>query len=393
MINNIISYAKEYGRQTFSQMPFNEVDALLLCQLSYLNYKDFVGSFEDESVPLPISNIYYDPEREKIFDGYWYRDENRELFETVVNSTRYGSMKLYGYTDLEITEEDTVFSAVTFLISKDHDFVAFRGTGADLTGWKEDMKLAYSRPVGAQKLAAAYLETALSKVNGNLSVGGHSKGGNLAVYAAMCCPEEERERILTVYDNDGPGFRPELIDNDGYRAVKDKIRKFIPRSSAVGVILENTGRYEVVDCWGVGNLQHNTYTWKSENGSFLRSKDMKLSKKTRDAALNDWILSLTEDEIATFIDTLYDTITASDAKSVYDLKADLSGSLKGSIHYVKELDVDTKKALQKIIISFKDKYGDYAAEEVVRVKRSFRNEMESLYLGAASLLSRKKDSE
>ncbi len=388
MINNIITYVKEYGNRTFDAMPFCEADSLVLCQLSYLNYGPFVNGFED---PLgsPVEMIRFDARMEELFEGYWYKEENRELFDAVSMSSRFGSMRISFYENVNDEETDTQFSAVTYQFAKGMRYVAFRGTDASLIGWKEDMKLAYSRPTGSQKLAVSYLEKAAESTTGTLYTGGHSKGGNLAVYAAMSASEEVRDRIETIFNHDGPGFRPEVLDNDGYRSIRDRIRKYIPRSSAVGIILDTDDDYEVVDCWRIGNLQHNAYTWKSEKGMFLRAEGMKNAKKVADKALNEWILSLSDEEIGTFIDTVYDVLTASDAKNVFDIRNDLRESISGAKAYLADLDEDTKKALQKIVKSFIDIYGDHAEEEFRSLQRSFRDEIQALYRGAAELLSRR----
>lgn len=390
MVNNIITYSSEYAGTDFERLPFNEVDSLIFCQLSYLNYAPFVKGLKENDRAVSFSDIYYSERLDELFEGYWYKDENRELFKNVALSGRYGKIKINYYENVNEEKTDTQFSAVTFMISPDETYIAYRGTDASLIGWKEDLKLAYSKPINAQKLAAAYLMDIAALLCGKLYTGGHSKGGNLAVYAAMNADASVRDRIINIFDHDGPGFRPELLAGGSYNDIKKKIKKYIPRSSVVGIILEDEMDYEVIDCWSVGTLQHNTYTWKSENGAFIRAKEMTDQKKLRDAALNEWILSLSESEIDTFIDTFYEIITATDAKNVFELKNNPRLSMTKAGDAVRELDEDTKKALQKIFKSFIDIYGAKAEEEFKNMQRSFKDEVQSLYRGAAELIAKRK---
>ncbi len=389
MVNNIITYVQQYGKHSVAEFPFNEVDALVLCQLSYLDFSASIYPETERKDAVLISEIAYLPRVERLYEGFWYKDENRELFRAVSESTRFGSMRLWRFEELKDEDRTLQFAALTFAIDKDTDFVAFRGTDASLIGWKEDLMLAYSRPTGAQKHALKYLTGILESTDGHILAGGHSKGGNLAVYAAMNLPRDLQERIDTVYDNDGPGFRPEILEQSDYENIRGRIRKFIPHSSVVGVILEENDDYELIECWKLGTLQHNTYTWKSEKGAFLRASGIDPKKRIRDAALNEWILSLSEEEITVFIDTLYEFLTSEDSESLYDLKNNLKKSIIDSFRISRDLDENTKKALQNILKSFIDIYGEHAAAEVANMRRSFREELRSLYLGAADLLSRK----
>lgn len=350
-MENIISYIKDWGRYPLSERPFNEVDSLILCQLVYLNYEKFVPGWEDKKEPVSIQSIYSHPERDVILDDYWYRQNNKEMFAALAESVRFGRLKMNAYVNVINEEEETQFSAMTYFLEDGSIYVAYRGTDATLVGWKEDLNLAFSKPLPSQYLAVKYLEKAAEAFGGNFYVGGHSKGGNLAVYAAMNCREETRKRLIKVFNNDGPGFRPEIREQGNYSAIEDRVIKFIPRSSLVGMILENHGTYEIVESRGIGTFQHNTYSWKIKDGTIVRAKNMTSAKIKRDAALNEWILSLSEEEIHLFIDTLYDVISASKASDVFEFGADLKKSLQNVALAAREVDDSTRKTLQRMIRS------------------------------------------
>lgn len=386
-MNNIVSFLEEYGDLNFEEMPFTESDALLLCQMAYFDFGGFVGSLSDRTSGTQLTDIVNSPSFENLFVGYWYHDDNVKLMQMAANSVRYSGMKLCFYDTVVNEEKDAQFGAITFILEDKSVFVAFRGTDATLLGWKEDMKLAYSKPIRSQELAVSYLNEAASKFLGRFRVGGHSKGGNLAVYACMNCLGTNRQRILDVYDFDGPGFRPEIITEGHFEAIKDRVHKFIPKSSIVGIILENELDYEVIESWGVGTLQHNTYTWKSEKGILVRSSGMREMKVMKDKSLNEWVLSLSEEEVSTFIDVLYDMLTASDAKSIFDLIKNPKKSISSAFEAYKDLSPESKEALGTIWERLMSIVGENAMEEWLAKKRSIKEGVRTWQEDASQLMS------
>ena len=350
-MENIVTYIREYGEYTFTEEPLNEVDSLVLCQLSYLNYSSFVPGLDKRNAPVSIQSIYHHPDRDVILDDYWYRENNRELFAAAAQSRRFGSLKMNFYVNVINVSDETQFSAITYVLDDKNTYIAYRGTDATIIGWKEDLNLAFSKPLCSQHLSVEYMNRVSGYIAGDFYAGGHSKGGNLAVYAAMNCCERARGKLIHVYNNDGPGFRPEIRQQGNYEAIADKVSKFIPRSSVVGMILEDHSDYEVVESRGVGLLQHNAYSWRVEGKTFIRAKNMSIGKKMMDASINEWILSLSEEEIHAFVDTLYEVISASEASNIFEFGADWKKSLQSVIEAAKSVDDVTRKAIQKIFRS------------------------------------------
>lgn len=365
-MENIIDYIQAYGEHTFTEEPLNEVDSLVLCQLVYLNFGPFVPGMEERNAPVSIQSIYQHPDRDRILDDYWYRENNKELFAAAANSRRFGSLKMNYYVNIINVNDETQFSAMTYILEDRNVYLAYRGTDATIIGWKEDLNLAYSKPIHSQYLSVEYMDRVAGYVAGNFYAGGHSKGGNLAVYAAMNCSEKTRRKLIHVYNNDGPGFRPEIKQKGNYEAIAERVSKFIPRSSVVGMILEDGSDYEVVESRGVGLFQHNTYSWKVEGNHFLRAQNMRSGKMLRDASMNEWILSLSEEEAHAFIDTLYEVISASEASNIFEFGADWKKSLQNIIEAAKGVDETTKKAIQKILRSF----FEITVEKLVEMKDS-----------------------
>lgn len=350
-MGNIIDYVRECGKITFKERPLGEVDSLVLCQLAYLNYGPFVEGMDGEKCSVSIQDIYLHSDRDRILDDYWYRENNKELFTAAARSARFGSLKVNYYVNVINVEDETQFCAMTYLLDDGTCYIAYRGTDATIVGWKEDLNLAFSKPLNSQYLSVEYMNRVSGYVKGDFYAGGHSKGGNLAVYAAMNCNEDVRKRLLHVYNNDGPGFRPEIRKLGNYEAVAERISKFIPRSSVVGMILEDHSDYEVVESRGVGLLQHNSYSWKIEGGAFVRAKNMRSGKLLMDRAMNEWILSLSQEETHAFVDTLYEVVSASEASNVFEFGADFKKSMQNIFGAMRNVDEDTKKAIQKIIHS------------------------------------------
>lgn len=363
-MKNIIDYVKEYGSHTFSEHPLNEVDALVLSQLAYLNYEPFVPTLEEYNAPVSIQSIYHHPEKERILDGYWYREENMALFTAAVKSVRFGSLKLNYYVNVVNEDKEVQFSAVTYVLDDKNAFIAYRGTDATIIGWKEDLNLAFSKPVYSQQLSVKYMEQVASYIGGDFYAGGHSKGGNLAIYAAMNCCEDARENLICVYSNDGPGFRPEILEMGNYDAIAERAVKFIPRSSVVGVLLESQNYYEVVESRSIGMLQHNSFSWKVEGTSFVRAKNMKDSKLFWDAAMNEWILSLSEEELHSFIDTFYQVVSASEAKDVFQLGANWKKSMQSMGEAMRGIDGETGKVIGKMIRALFETAREMARAEI-----------------------------
>lgn len=362
---NIIDYVKKYCDYTFSEKPLNEVDSLVLCQLAYLNFENYVPSPEEDEAPVSIQSIYGNENQDEILEGYWYKAELKELFEAAACSVRFGSLKMNYYVNIIDEIDEIQFSAMTYILDDKNVYIAYRGTDANIVGWKEDFNLAFSKPVYSQLLSVEYMNKVAGRVAGNFYAGGHSKGGNLAVYAAMNCSERALNKLLYVYNNDGPGFRPEILAAGHLENVADRMIKFIPRSSGVGMLLEMQDDYVVVESNSIGMFQHNAFSWKVEEEAFVRADNMRETKLFWDTAMNEWILSLSQEEIRSFVDTLYDVVSASEAKNLFQMGADWKKSIQGMIEAVREIDEDTKKALQKLVRSLFESAGDKARTEIM----------------------------
>lgn len=347
-MGTVLNYLEKYGKYTFAEMPMTEVDSLALCQLSYLK---FDGMVSEEGEPVILKSLREHPDYEKLFADVRYEKVNRALLEEMIQSRRFGHMKLNYYVNVIEEKWETQFSAVTCFPDEEIVYVVFRGTDETIVGWKEDFNMAFLSPVPGQEYSVRYLESVTGKFEGPFYVGGHSKGGNLAVYSAMNAAPHIQDRIIRIYSMDGPGFRPEVLEKCGYDKIAEKVVKILPNSSLVGMIFESDMHFQVVKSNTFGLLQHDPYTWQVTGNHLVRANDLYERRKEMDNNLNQWILSLDEQQLRTFVDTLYHVITASKADNLIDFTAEWRRSMNGIIGALKQVDEETVKMLKEMVRS------------------------------------------
>ena len=351
-MRNIVSYLEEYGHLTFDVMPFSEVDALVLSQFSYLKWNGLVPKPSHAKEAISLADMKETMDETVVFSDERYEKENRLLFFHLTESKRFAGMSCNYFADIINEEVETQFCAITCFFTDMIPVVVFRGTDENLVGWKEDFNMAFNKPVPGQRLAALYLNEVGSKIDGKFIVCGHSKGGNLAVYSSMNVFKDIQERIGRIYSFDGPGFRPEILNSEDYETIADRIEKYIPQSSLVGMILENHEDYMVIDSSSIGLLQHDPYTWRVEDASFVHKEAVHKSSKFMNTALNDWILKLNEEQLELFVGTLFHILEGCDSKNLIDMAIDWKKSVSGMIRATKEVDESTKEEIQEILQMF-----------------------------------------
>lgn len=300
---------------------------------------------------VTLESLKEHPDFEKLFADVRYEKPNRALYERMVQGKRFRNLKLNYYVNVIEERWETQFSAVTFTLGDGSRYVAYRGTDETIVGWKEDFNMAFLTPVPGQAISVEYLNRVAGRFGGPLYVGGHSKGGNLAVYSAMNCNPDIQDRILKIYSMDGPGFRPEVLRECDYGKIADRVVKILPNSSLVGMMFESGMYFQVVKSKTFGLLQHDPYTWLVTGNHLVRADRLYERRQQMDNNLNQWILSLNEQQLRTFVDTLYQVITASQADNLIDFTAEWKKSMNGVIAALKEVDEETVEALKEIVRS------------------------------------------
>ncbi|MCI9277072.1 MAG: DUF2974 domain-containing protein [Lachnospiraceae bacterium] len=364
-MGTILNYLEQFGKYTFSEMPMTELDSLALCQLSYLKFEGMVPGAKDGLASVTLKSLESHPEFEKLFADVRFEKNNRALMRRMLEGKRFGGIRLNHYVNIVEEKWETQFSAITCELDDKTVYVAYRGTDETIVGWKEDFNMAFISPVPAQECSVMYLEAVAEKLPGPLYLGGHSKGGNLAVYSAMNCREEIQDRIVRIYSMDGPGFRPEVLERCGYEKIAERVEKILPHSSLVGMLFESDMHYRVVKSKTIGLAQHDPYTWLVTGNHLVKANDVYERRKHMDNTLNQWILSLDEQQLRTFVDTLFQVISASDVDNLIDLTAEWRKSMNGIISAMKELDGQTSEMLKNMIKSLFEMAGSNMKKEVV----------------------------
>ncbi len=299
----MFEYLQWRGDLGFDQAPVNAVDALILSTLAYISYGGAVEAQPHTPVTLrDAAEVFLSQED---LEKRCRVKNDLELLRQAAETRRFGEMKLVLYQARLVPEEETQFAAMTFLLADGTAFLAFRGTDYTLVGWKEDFNMSFQQTVPAQRLAAQYLQTVAEEYPLPLRLGGHSKGGNLAVFAAARSTPAVRERILEIYNNDGPGFSDAMMRDPGYLAVVPRIRTFIPQSSVIGMLLEHEEPYTVVRSTNVGLMQHDPYSWEVMGGSFLTVQEITHSSQFLDATIKVWFSGMTDQERNRLVDVLF----------------------------------------------------------------------------------------
>ena len=337
---DLFDYLRWRGDLSFSQVPPGPVDALIFSALSYLSFGGSVTERPDIPITLREASEEFFKESDK--ESRCRVKTDLSLLMSASETRRFGNTMLLQYRDILIPEEDTQFAAITFLLENDSAFLTFRGTDYSLTGWKEDFNMSFQESVPAQRLAAAYTQEIACRYPMPLYLGGHSKGGNLAVFAAAKSDPVIRERIQAVYNHDGPGFTDFVLKDPAYLELIPRIRTIIPQSSVIGMLLEHEEPYTVIKSKQIGLLQHDFYSWLLEGPQFVPMEEVSENSKFLDMTIKAWLAGMTQAERNEIVDTVFDLLNLGEVNSVFDLLQP-----KNIQTYLKTLAADGK--LRKIL--------------------------------------------
>lgn len=343
-MNNIITYAQE-NFDTFDVRSFCSVDSLILSTVAYIHFPDIFSELEGWK-GIRLQKLYCAEHFEEMFHGFSMAADTQKLFTALAASPRFRDIRIMGYTEQFDPVAEKQFSAVTFQLKPDLCYIAFRGTDSTFVGWKEDFNMAFKVPIPSQEEAVRYIEKAALYCPGKLYVGGHSKGGNLAVYAAAMCRENVQSRIERVFSHDGPGFLAETLAGREFQHISSRIEKTIPQSSIVGILFEDQEDYRIVKSNQVGGiLQHDQFTWLLENDDFIYLEELTRDAKYTDRTLKDWLNRISEEDRERFVDSLYSVLNTNELATLEDFRTDWQKNIPAAFHAASQLDNDTKKFL------------------------------------------------
>lgn len=347
---NIIDYVIA-AKDRFGDSPLNPVDSLVLSQLSYSKMERVLAETGDREPR--IRDFFRGEFFSRLFNDDISDERNLELFAFASASPRFRDLPVK-YLEARIDEaSETQFAAMTFELDENTDYVAFRGTDGSILGWKEDFNMSFMEEIPAQRLAADYLNRHFSNPGSSrrLILGGHSKGGNLAIYAGLKAEPRVRKLILQIYSHDGPGFRPDVLKEleDIREEEKIPVRRLIPDSSVIGMLMSSTDDYEVVDCEGVGIMQHYAYAWHVYGNDFEYCGDLSQAGKYNGRMIRDWLASASYEERENFCDTLYRLLTENGIYTLTDLKNLTAPKIVSIVASLGETDEESRKNFFRIL--------------------------------------------
>ena len=340
----INTYIKEYGDKTFNEEKFNEIDNVILSSVVYLNFDGIVPKNKKSISLCEAGNIflykynYFDVSKLGIAQKVSYK-----ILKQIVNTKRYKDIQMYNYK--YIWDTDTQFGAVCFKVKKKFIYVAFEGTDNLLSGWKEDFQMAYEFPVPSQKLAVKYLNENIKLFDKNIIVGGHSKGGNLALVSSMYCKNRINKKIKRIYSNDGPGLKKEQIESENYSKVRDRLIHLVPNYSYVGVLLRND-KFTVIKTNRKDFMAHAVSSWQVNKNEFIRENLSLISDSFRKSLLK-WLDEHDLNQREKMISTVFKTLEESGIKNLNDFF-----NLKNAITVIRNInniDEETKNLVISLI--------------------------------------------
>ena len=270
-MSNLVEYVKEYGNISFSEKKLCVEDLLVLSQFTYLKFKQYVPGIIERKNGITIKALSSHPGWYGLFEMEWFSKDNCKLFEEMVISSRFQNILLRNYVDVIDKKYNIQFAAITFILPNGNSIVSFRGTDEYLAGWIEDSRLAFDRVIPGQEFASAYLRMIASKGEIISYIIGHSKGGNLAEFAALHASKQIYNNLKKIYNFDGPAqkYRSNLYK------IRKKYLKLVPKESVVGMLFENPQNVQVIASNSTGIMQHNLHSWMIKDGRLQKIKKNK----------------------------------------------------------------------------------------------------------------------
>ena len=343
-MDNIVDYAKYIKDKSFAEKPFNDVDALIFAELAYVNFS--LVTEGDNFVTLNKMGI---KSERQFYAGSYDASNNKKLINTIRHTKIYKNVHVGFSHIIDDVENKTQFYAVTFIFPNGDGYIAYRGTDTSINGIKEDLLVAYEDYIPGAIPAIEYLKKAIKLFKGNFYIGGHSKGGNLALFAALNLNKTATKRLIRAYSFDGPGFQKRLETFPNYQEAMPKIRKYITGNDMIGVIYNQIHTAKIVYSRGIMLGGHDLFQWSVNiyRQDFKYVKDRSFVSKSHEEALTNWLETSTIREKQLAVEILSELL--GECKTPYELL------LKGL----------------KNLSNTKNKWNTYTVEEKQKTKETY----------------------
>lgn len=347
-MSNIFTYLEEVKHDSIYDKPFNELDLLILTELTYLPFDQLVHEDMSPYCDCRLLDLADQVPR----DLSMMVSKNRlKLLDLAAASTRFKNLKLMGYVNDVDQDIQKQFAALIFKIKPDTYVLVFRGTDDSIVGWKEDFHMTYMDHVPAQRRAASYLQNVMKEFpKGRFLVAGHSKGGNLATYACSYLPDQLSEQVHAIYCYDAPGLNKSIIKTEGYQRIAHLIHRFVPQGSIVGMMLEVPEPTTIVKSRAFGGFaQHDAFTWMVEKDGFVTLDQTNPDSQQTVETLKQWVRETSADERKKFFDTFFGIFLDAGITSINDLRNLKNFSkIKEIFQNAQDLDPTEREMLERL---------------------------------------------
>jgi hypothetical protein len=330
------------------EKPLSDVDSLALACMSYFRLPEEAAAARTRR-GMPVADLLRAEWFEPMTRSLWDPDGLVRLLAAVVASPRLRGMRVSDYVDVFDEAAEQQFSACVLRLPDGNAYVSFRGTDNTLVGWKEDFNMAFETGVPSQLAAVEYLDRVARGFKGRLFVGGHSKGGNLAVYAAVNCHKSTFDKVERVFSHDGPGFTTEAMAAVDWAERVGKVSKTVPESSMIGMMFERQEDYAVVRSTQSGVTQHDPFSWVVEDSDFARADEISAGAGYVDESLNQWVANMSHDDREGFVNSLFSVLYASGQDTLAGVKSNLSEALPAMMSAFSQMDGDQRGYLKQAL--------------------------------------------
>ena len=349
----LLDYLKWRNDVSLDISPFNDIDNVILSCLAYIDFGEFFTNSDDSYTLEEIFELFCkNHSLDEIRESKQFTERVALLLEEMVQADRFKGTKVVHYAEDLDKEKVKQFAAVTFILPDGTNYVSFRGTDSTITGWKEDFLMAFMADTEGAKAAVKYLNEVSKLLEGELIVGGHSKGGNFAMFASAFCDKVVQDRIIRVYNNDGPGFRDEVIESTGYKEILPKICTIVPQTSMIGQLLANESEQRVIESDAIGLYQHDAMTWKVKKDSFVEA-ELDAFGNFVDVALGSWLEKIDDETRLSIVSTVFSMIEETEAETFYEFNDSFFKNtgiiIKGLVKLPKEKRAELMTALSSLI--------------------------------------------
>lgn len=324
-MGTIINYLDKYSNKSFGEMPFNNVDNLILCALSYLQLENIIPPDNSQFISVKDAALIFYKNKEILS-----LPPVQQVLYKMATGKRFADAKLSNYVNLFDNERILQFCALHIGLSDNTTFIAIRGTDDSITGWYESFCISY-KVIPSQIAALDYINSTM-KQNRTYRIGGHSKGGNLAQYAALMCRPKLQQQIVNIFCNDAPGLVKDFTAPDNYQAISDKIIRIVPEFSIIGSFFEKEEPTLIVKSTKKGIVSHDALTWCVENEHFLTTNNITFKSRLYSALCRKLINSLNFSQRKKIIDYCFLAIRKSDIDDMTKLNAKILIKLLCSRH-------------------------------------------------------------